>query len=84
MKLFGWWRQPILTLSWKDVKQQHFTWRQLRTLGLEEAQLKQLQTNKHERLHRWGIQVSDLLDMTVFPVNPLTDFCVDLAHLWDL
>jgi hypothetical protein len=35
-------------------------------------------------MHRGVIQVSDLLDMTVFPVNPLTDFCVDLAHLWDL
>ena len=38
VKLFGWWRQPILTLSWNDVKQYHFTWRQLRSLGLEGGQ----------------------------------------------
>ena len=84
VKLFGWWRQPILTLSWNDVKQQHFTWRQLRALGIEAAQLKRLQPDKHEWLQRGGIQVSDLLDMTVFPVNPLTDFGVDLAELWAL
>ena len=52
VKLFGWWRQPILTLSWNDVKQQHFTWRQLRALGLEAAQLKRLQPDKHEWLQR--------------------------------
>ncbi len=84
MKLFGWWRQPILTLSWNDVKQYHFTWRQLRSLGLEGGQLRRLQSDKHEWLQRGCIQVSDLLDMTVFPVNPLTDFGVDLAELWGL
>ncbi len=82
VKLFGWWRQPILTLSWNDVKQHAFTWRQMRALGLEASQLRRLQPDKHEWLQRGGIQVSDLLDMTVFPVNPLTDFGVDLAELW--
>jgi hypothetical protein len=84
VKLFGWWRQPILTLSWNDVKQYHFTWRQLRLLGLQGGELRRLQPDKHEWLQRGGIQVSDLLDMTVFPVNPLTDFGVDLAELWGL
>jgi len=84
VQLFGWWAQPILTLSWNDVKQHHFTWRQLRALGLEAKQLQRLQPDKHEWLQRGGIQVSDLLDMTVFPVNPLTDFGVDLAELWQL
>lgn len=82
--LFGWWRQPILTLAWSDVKQHCFTWRQLRALGLEPATLRRLQPDKHEWLQRGGIQVADLLDMTVFPVNPLTDFGVDLAELWGL
>ncbi len=36
------------------------------------------------RLQRGGIQVADLIDMVVFPVNPLTDFGVDLAELWHL
>ena len=84
VKLFGWLRQPVLTLSWNDVKLEAFTWRQLRALGLEAAQLKRLQPDKHEWLQRGGIQVADLLDMTVFPVNPLTDFGVDLAELWAL
>jgi hypothetical protein len=44
--------QPILSLTWNDVKQQHFTWRQLRALGLEAAQLKRLQPDKHEWLQR--------------------------------
>jgi hypothetical protein len=65
VQLFGWWAQPILTLSWNDVKQHHFTWRQLRALGLEAKQLQRLQPDKHE----W---------------NPLTDFGVDLAELWQL
>jgi hypothetical protein len=84
VKLFGWGAQPILTLSWNDVKQHHFTCRQLRALGLEAKQLQRLQPDKHEWLQRGGIQVLDLLDMTVFQENPLTDFGVDLAELWQL
>jgi hypothetical protein len=84
VSLFGWWRQPILVLAWQDVKQHHFTWRQLRALGLDAETLRRLQPDKHEWLQRGGIQVADLLDMTVFPVNPLTDFGVDLAELWQL
>ena len=61
-----------------------FTWWQLRALGLETGQLQRLQPDKNEWLQSGGIQVSDLLDMTVFPVNPLTDFGVDLAELWQL
>jgi hypothetical protein len=84
VSLFGWFQQPILTLSWHDVKHHHFTWRQLRSLELPSETLKKLQPDKHEWLQRGGIQVSDLLDMIVFPVNPLTDFGVDLAELWQL
>jgi hypothetical protein len=82
VRLFGWFVQPILTLSWVDVKQRAFTWRQLRALGLHDADLQRLQPDRQEWLQRGGIQVSDLLDMTIFPVNPLTDFGVDLAELW--
>jgi hypothetical protein len=60
------------------------TWRNLRALGIEAQALKQLQSDKYEWLQRGGIQVSDLIDMVVFPVNPLTDFGVDLAELWQL
>ena len=84
IQLFGIFRQPILVLSWQDVKYHNFTWRNLRALGIEAQALKQLQPDKHEWLQRGGIQVADLIDMVVFPVNPLTDFGVDLAELWQL
>ena len=84
ISIFGWWRQPILTLSWHDIKTNTFTWRQLRALGLSADELKRLQPDKTEWIQRGGIQTSDLIDMTTFPVNPLTDFGVDLAELWAL
>ncbi len=84
VRLFGIFRQPIMVLSWHDVKQHNFTWRNLRALGLEAQELKQLQPDKNEWLQRGGIQVADLIDMIVFPVNPLTDFGVDLAELWQM
>ena len=84
IQLFGIFRQPILVLSWQDVKYHNFTWRNLRSLGLEAEALKQLQPDKNEWLQRGGIQVADLIDMFVFPVNPLTDCGVDLAELWNL
>ncbi len=84
IQLFGIFRQPILVLSWQDVKYHNFTWRNLRALGLEAEAMKHLQPDKNEWLQRGGIQVADLIDMVVFPVNPLTDFGVDLAELWHL
>lgn len=84
VKIFGFWRQPVLTLSWTDIKQHNLTWRQLRALGLDAELLKRVQPDKSEWIQRGGIQVSDLIDMSCFPVNPLTDFGVDLAELWAL
>ena len=84
VKLFGMWRQPILVLSWTDVKSNNFTWRHLRSLGIDAQSLKSLQPDKNEWIQRGGIQVSDLTDMLVFPVNPLTDFGVDLGELWNM
>jgi hypothetical protein len=84
IKLFGIWRQPILILSWTDVKYFNFTWRHLRAQGIDAQALKNLQPDKNEWIQRGGIQLSDLTDMLVFPVNPLTDFGVDLAELWQI
>ncbi len=84
IKLFGIWRQPILILSWTDVKYFNFTWRYLRAQGIDPQSLKNLQPDKNEWIQRGGIQLSDLTDMLVFPVNPLTDFGVDLAELWQI
>jgi hypothetical protein len=35
INLFGIWRQPILVLSWTDVKYFNFTWRYLCALGID-------------------------------------------------
>ena len=84
VSLFGWFKQPILTLCWDDVKQNNFTWRQMRTLGLSQEQLRAVQPDKQEWVQRGGLQLSDIADMTIFPVNPLTDFGADLAELWNM
>lgn len=82
--LFGWFRQPILTLSWHDIKTHNLTWRQMRGLGLSAEELKLVQPIVKEWIQRGGIQKGDIPDMIVFPVNPLTDFGVDLAELWEM
>jgi hypothetical protein len=84
VKIFGFCRQPVLTLSWTDIKQHNLTWRQLHAIGLDAELLKRVQPDKSEWIQRGGIQVSDLIDMSCFPVNPLTDFGFDLAELWSM
>ena len=84
VRLFGWFNQPTMTLCWKDVKQHSFTWRQMRTLDIQPEQLKIIQPSVAEWIQRGGIMLTDIPDMTVFPVNPLTDFGVDLSELWSL
>lgn len=84
VNLFGWFAQPIKTLSWEDVKTNLFTWRHLRAHGIESERLKKVQSDKHEWINRGGLQTSDLVDMTIFPINPITDFGVDLAELWQM
>lgn len=84
VSLFGWFRQPILTLCWDDVKQNNFTWRQMRALGITPQQLHAVQPDKQEWIQRGGLQLGDMSDMTIFPVNPLTDFGADLAELWNM
>ena len=82
--LFGLARQPVLTLSWADIKRENFTWRELRALEVLAEDLKTMQPDKNEWLQRGGVGLEDLKDMIVFPVNPLTDFAVDLAELWKM
>ena len=84
VKIFGWWAQPRLTLAWEDIKTNNLSWRQLRDLGLHPHQLQRVQPDKMQWIQRGGLQLRDILDMTVFPVNPITDFRVDLAELWNL
>ena len=84
VRIFGWMAQPRLTLAWEDIKQAGKTWAQLRELGLSAESLAALQPDKAEWILRGGVQLQDLRDMTVFPVNPIIDFRADLAELWEL
>jgi len=84
VNLFGWFAQPVKTLSWEAVKTHLFTWRHLRSYGIDAERLKRVQPDKHEWINRGGLKTSDLNDMTIFPINPITDFGVDLAELWQM
>jgi hypothetical protein len=84
VRIFGWWAQPRLTLAWEDIKQKNLSWRHLRDLGLKPEELMLVQPDKMQWIQRGGLQLHDILDMTVFPVNPLTDYRADLAELWNL
>ena len=84
VSLFGWFAQPKKTLSWEDIKTFFFTWRQLRSHNITASRLKKIQPDKYEWINRGGLQVSDLNDMTIFPINPISDFGVDLAELWQM
>lgn len=84
VQIFGWWAQPRMTLAWEDIKQAKLSWNALRKLGFDPVDLKEIQPDKHEWIKRGGVTLTDLKDMTVFPVNPLKDFRVDLAELWNM
>jgi hypothetical protein len=84
VSIFGWWRQPRLTLTWEDVKQRGLSWRNLRALNFEPEELRKMQPDKMEWIQRGGLLLTDIPEMMVFPVNPLTDFRADLAELWNL
>jgi hypothetical protein len=64
IKVFGFWRQPVLVLSWTDVKNLNLTWRYLRTLGIDAQSLKNLQPDKNEWVRTsdvTGIHLPELL-----------------------
>lgn len=84
VQIFGWWAQPRLTLAWDDIKHRNISWRALRELGFEPGELKSIQPDKTAWIQRGGLHLNDIVDMVVFPVNPLTDFRADLAELWNL
>lgn len=52
VKIFGFWRQPVLTLSWTDVKQHNLTWRQPQPLMRSQGPSRrpQIETSRHSLL----------------------------------
>ena len=85
IKIFGMWDQPRVILLWDDVKAQCLTWRRLRAdYAFSAAQLKTLQPDRSEWINRGALTLYEMLDMTVFPVNPLVDMRADLAEMWSM
>jgi hypothetical protein len=84
IRIYGWFSQLRFTLAWEDVNQKGLSWRQMREMGFKVEDLKNIQPDKTEWIQRGGLQLTDLNDMIVFPVNPITDFRADLAELWNM
>jgi hypothetical protein len=82
IRIFGWWDQPHRVLAWSDIKEKAYTWRVLRDdLHFSAQQLHRLQGDKREWIHRGGLRLSDLPELTMFPVNPLVDMRADIGEL---
>tara|TARA_B100000787_G_scaffold166853_1_gene152686 strand:+ start:926 stop:1321 length:396 start_codon:yes stop_codon:yes gene_type:complete len=47
-------------------------------------ELHTLQPDKSEWVKRGALTLHDMLDMTVFPLNPISDMHADLAELWSM
>ena len=61
------------------------TWRILRERYLFTAlELHTLQPDKLEWVKRGALTLHDMLDMTVFPLNLISDMHADLAELWSM
>ena len=48
------------------------------------AELATLQPDKQEWVKRGALTLHDMMDMTVFPVKPITDMQADLAEVWSM
>lgn len=84
IKIFGWWDQPRLILTWDDIKCKNLTWAQLRKMNFTVDQLKRIQGDKTQWIQRGGLKLSDLLDTTVFPINPISDMQADIGEVWSM
>ena len=83
--IFGLWDQPRQVLEWQDITSRNLTWRTLRdSIGLEAEQLKRMQPDPVEWVHRASITLQDLPDMVCFPVNPFVHLHADLAEVWSM
>jgi len=72
-------------MTWDDVKTRCLSWRKLRDWYCFSAhELHTLQPEKNEWVKRGALTLHDMLDMTVFPMNPIIDMHADLAELWSM
>ena len=91
IQIFGWFDQPHSVLMWSDVvgrKDLNLTWHKLRQeFDFTPQQLYSLQADKQQWISRGNLRTSDLPEMSIFPINPLSDLRVDISELcvqqWD-
>ena len=85
IRVFGLFDQQRRIFTWDNVKHRCLTWRILRERYMFTAlELHTLQPDKSEWVKRGALTLHDMLDMTVFPLNPITDMHADLAELWSM
>lgn len=85
IQLYGLWNQPRELLGFDHIRKNNYTWNFLRNnIGISAEQLAKLQPDKHLWISFSRITLHDVMDMTVFPVNPITDLCADLGELWSM
>ena len=85
IRVFGLFDQPRRIFTWDDVKHRCLTWSILLERYMFTAlELHTLQPDKSEWVKRGALTLHDMLDMTVFPLNPISDMHADLAELWSM
>ena len=85
IRVFGLWDQPRSIFTWDDVKQRCWTWLWLRDrLHFTAEELFTVQPDKSEWVKRGALTLHDMMDMTVFPLNPIDDLHADLAEIWSM
>jgi len=85
IRFFGMWDQPRTMLAWEDVKGRCLSWKTLRLeYHFSRDKLQQLQPDKGEWVKRGALTLHDMVDMTHFPINPISDLHADLAEVWSM
>lgn len=83
--IFGWFDQPRFIVSWDDLTKNNWSWRRLRSeLDFTPSELKKIQSDKQAWITRGSLTLHDLPEMTIFPVNPLTDLQADIGEIWSM
>jgi hypothetical protein len=85
IRFFGLWDQPRTMLAWEDIKSRRYSWRTLRDeYFFSRENLQRLQPDKGEWIKRGALTLHDLVDMSIFPINPISDLHADLAEIWSM
>ena len=85
IRIFGWWDQPRTIVVWDDLKHNNLSWRRLRVeYGFSAHALHTIQPQVREWVARGQLTLHDVLDMSIFPVNPFTDLGADLGEVWSM